>query len=382
MPFTTRQWLLTVTASTTLVCFGWLGQRSTFLRRLLQHWPAKGHRAITSSSTSQSVSCQKSTSSGRVDPKESETSGRQATVATLSVTSDEPLGDLLLRALPRDFPSRTFMRKMLARGQVLVDGTPTENEAALVKRGAHVAYVLAAKPRHHHTRLSGAGPPSLQLEWAHVDEHVAVCIKPQGIATQGDESATRLRQAVGWALPPPNERPDAYAVPRHVHRIDKMTGGLLVFARTGGANVALAQAFAAHDAAAGGDAPKAIQKTYLAIVVGRLDGAGVVDAPISGKRAVSRWRALSHVRSAASCWLTTLELAQVPRWAGSLRASRRDERARCERGARVPPQPQTFPPLRAFFPPLRLPLLLPRACWNSGGTCVRFTRNGGARKIT
>lgn len=214
---------------------------------------------------------------------------------------------MLLRELPREFPSQTFMRKMLLRGQVLVDGTPVEDEATVLSSGSRIEYVLAAKPRHHHTRSSGLGPPSLRLQWAHVDEYMAVCVKPQGISTQGDESATRLRNAVGWDLPPPNEQPDALAVPRFVHRIDKMTGGLLIFARTGSANASLTQAFAQHDAEHDGSS-KAVQKTYLAVVVGKLEGSGTVDAPVSGKRAVTRWHALSCVRSAESGWVTTVRL--------------------------------------------------------------------------
>ena len=67
---------------------------------------------------------------------------------------------------------------------------------------------------------------------------------------------------------------------------------------------ALAMAFAdhgdelsdAHEGAQGGVArAKGVAKTYLAVVVGRLEGSGLVDAPVQGKRAISRWESVRLV---------------------------------------------------------------------------------------
>lgn len=51
------------------------------------------------------------------------------------------------------------------------------------------------------------------------------------------------------------------------------------------ASAALAQGFMAHG-------PLGITKTYLALVAGRLEGSGEVDAPLGGKPARSRWAAV------------------------------------------------------------------------------------------
>ena len=51
-----------------------------------------------------------------------------------------------------------------------------------------------------------------------------------------------------------------------------------------------------------------VKKTYMAVVCGRLDGAGGVDAPLDGKPSLTRWRAAGHTRSAQHQWVTTVHL--------------------------------------------------------------------------
>ena len=230
--------------------------------------------------------------------------------------NDQRAGGLLCSTLPRLFPSRKNAKDAIRRGQVLVGGVPITSDETIIKGGDRVDYVLG-QAKVHKARQGKQGPPALELTWAHADDHLIVCVKPPGISVQGDESASRLRYAIAWHFPPPPHLPDSLSAPRHVHRIDKMTGGLLVFARNTAALSSVTQAFAAHDddnddddaGSAAQPHAKAVQKTYLAIVAGKPDGEeGVVDAPIQGRRAVSRWRVLSSVRSAASGFVTTLRL--------------------------------------------------------------------------
>jgi 23S rRNA-/tRNA-specific pseudouridylate synthase len=54
-----------------------------------------------------------------------------------------------------------------------------------------------------------------------------------------------------------------------------------------------------------------IKKSYVAIVIGRLEGAGTVELEIEGRSAVSHWRATTHTRCLRSEWLTTVELSPV-----------------------------------------------------------------------
>lgn len=212
------------------------------------------------------------------------------------------LAALLMSELPREFPSRNFVKKTLKRtSQVLVDDAVASSEDMLLHGGQRVEYVCPLRNKQHLARTcKRQSKPALEMEWPHVDEWLAVCVKPEGISVQGDDTAHVFRQAVAWTLPPPSSRPGALSVARHAHRIDKLTGGLVVLARTSAAAAALSSAFAAH----GG----VVQKTYIALVSGQLLGEGRIDAPVHGKSAISRWRAVSCVRSAASGYVTTVHL--------------------------------------------------------------------------
>ena len=85
------------------------------------------------------------------------------------------------------------------------------------------------------------------------DRSVLVIVKPQGMPAQPDPSgapdAFTLAAAGGTLYP--------------VHRLDRMTGGVMVFARTRAAAAALSRQFAAHQDGETG-------KRYLAVVSGRL----------------------------------------------------------------------------------------------------------------
>jgi 23S rRNA pseudouridine1911/1915/1917 synthase len=110
------------------------------------------------------------------------------------------------------------------------------------------------------------------------------------------------------------------ARPGIVHRIDKLTSGLLVVAKTDVAHERLAAQFARHS----------IDRVYLAIVAGRPNpGAGSVDAPLArssanrqkmavvadgrGKRAVTHYRTLRPLAESAlvECRLETGRTHQV-----------------------------------------------------------------------
>ena len=51
-----------------------------------------------------------------------------------------------------------------------------------------------------------------------------------------------------------------------------------------------------------------VQKTYMALVRGRLEGAGSVESPLDRRPSLTRWRVLGHTRSAEHNWVTTVHL--------------------------------------------------------------------------
>ena len=226
--------------------------------------------------------------------------GRNAGVAgTAQATEGDTLGVLLQRELPFAFPSRGLTKKILKHGRVAVDGEICHDERKQLRGGAIVEYLHSAPARCHSAKATARTvPPAFQPVWAYIDDWCAVLVKPTHMSVQGDDSADVLHHAVACSMPPAEGLPDALAKPRPAHRIDKMTGGLLVFARCSSAASAISAAFEAHQ----------VQKTYLAIVAGKLEGEGYVDTPVHGKPARSRWTSLSCTRSAASGWITTLRL--------------------------------------------------------------------------
>jgi 23S rRNA pseudouridine1911/1915/1917 synthase len=111
----------------------------------------------------------------------------------------------------------------------------------------------------------------------HVDPHVVVVDKAAGVLTvpsHGEEGLIdRLDRAMGLT--------------RHrlrvVHRLDRGTSGLLVLARSPKAAAVLAKELAAHR----------IEREYVALVAGRVEGEGTLDQPLDGRRAVTRYAALA-----------------------------------------------------------------------------------------
>mgnify|MGYP006134220279 CR=1 FL=1 len=200
-----------------------------------------------------------------------------------------------MRLLPADFPSRGAAKRAAKRGLLRIDGEACE-ASTTVAAGQTVQYVNMGQ---RHAPLASAAP-QLRLQLLYEDDWMAAVLKPPGISVCGDGDKA-LQQAVGALLPPPASRPDALPRPQYAHRLDRATGGVLLYARCSSAAAALGTAFAS-----GGR----VRKKYLALVVGRLEGEGVVDQPMQGgKPARSHWRAVRHTRSAVSGWLTTVELA-------------------------------------------------------------------------
>ena len=103
----------------------------------------------------------------------------------------------------------------------------------------------------------------------------SVWFKPPGLLTQGNEwgdHLSLLRQAEKHL-----GRPVWL-----VHRLDRETAGLVLLAHHRQAAAWLSEQFR----------QRRVDKGYRAWVHGRLQGAGVIDAPLDGRPALTRWQAL------------------------------------------------------------------------------------------
>lgn len=189
--------------------------------------------------------------------------------------------------------TRSCVQRMLLEGNVLVNGRPAKANQKL-KAGDRVELSFPAPAS------SPLEPMNIPLSVIYEDADIAVIDKPKGMVVHpapGHRSGTLVNAAL-------YQIKDLSGVggeirPGIVHRIDKMTSGLLVIAKNDAAHRALAEQMKEHRAA----------RIYLALVEGNLrEEQGAVDAPIGrhptdrkrmavvreGRRAVTRWRVLAR----------------------------------------------------------------------------------------
>jgi tRNA pseudouridine65 synthase/23S rRNA pseudouridine1911/1915/1917 synthase len=184
-------------------------------------------------------------------------------------------------------PTRSAARKAIKRGEVLLDDEPVE-ASRWVTGGQTVTLLQRTKglpPVYEHA-----------FEVVFEDDDLAVVVKPPGIWTSGNRLNT-LQNALPFNLQP-STRADALIRPLPVHRLDRLTSGLLIAAKSRRAQVALGRQFQARE----------VRKRYRAITLGRLEGAGECSDPIEERDANTRWLAIEHTRSLRTDWLTTVDL--------------------------------------------------------------------------
>jgi 23S rRNA-/tRNA-specific pseudouridylate synthase len=131
------------------------------------------------------------------------------------------------------------------------------------------------------------------------DEDLAVVEKPPGLATSGNQWKT-LQNALPSNIQH-SGRKDALSVPLTVHRLDAKTHGLVLVAKTASARIQLGRLFEARK----------VQKTYTAILQGKLTGEGAFNAPIEGKEALTFYKVLSHFQHVKDDWNSLVELSPV-----------------------------------------------------------------------
>lgn len=189
-------------------------------------------------------------------------------------------------------------KRQITSGKVFVDGARTTAIDHRLAAGQRVE-IRANAPRPH--------DPAREGVLAHDDPHVVVIDKPAGVSSvpyedrEGGTAMDLVRGAWRRMGKPATE------VPLHVvHRIDRATSGLLMFAKSKRAEVGLAAQLRAHT----------MERTYLCVAHGavasrriesnlvadRGDGLrGSTTRPGQGKRAVTHVTAREALRGATLC---------------------------------------------------------------------------------
>lgn len=125
----------------------------------------------------------------------------------------------------------------------------------------------------------------IPLEVTYEDDFLAVVNKPPGILVSGNKKWT-LQNALLPHLKASSQQ-DALQRPEPIHRLDYPTSGALLIGKTAGAVIELNQLFE----------NRKIEKTYLAITIGKMKKSGEINSEIDDKNAFSRYTVLDNVAS-------------------------------------------------------------------------------------
>lgn len=206
--------------------------------------------------------------------------------------------------------SRSTVTKLINSRDVIVDGAPVANGALRVRQGSVIEVSIPPKSE---PRPEPNGAVVLNL--VYVDDQVIVVDKPSDLVVHpgsGNQDDTLVNGLLA-------KFPEISAVgethrPGIVHRLDRMTSGLLVVARTKEAYHNLVKQLAAHEP----------QRTYTALVWGHLQHEqGSIDAPIGrclknptkmtvteqGKHALTHYQVLQHLSKPSNATLLACRLS-------------------------------------------------------------------------
>lgn len=169
--------------------------------------------------------------------------------------------------------SRARVQALIEQGGVLVNG----RDVPRVQKNMHPGMVVDINLPQLRSLLRPAAPEDITpldipLEFLHIDEHLAVVVKPAGLTVHAapTETGPTLTAALLHHLQRLSDEGGTDR-PGIVHRLDKETSGVLVVARDNPAHVALSRQFA----------ERVVEKEYTALCIDAPDPpVGTVDSPI------------------------------------------------------------------------------------------------------
>ena len=228
--------------------------------------------------------------------------------------------DLVLRRRLADVPrlTRTRIQAWIEEGRVLVNGTPVSRASFRPSAGSKISVLLSAETA---TRRKTLSAEAIDLDILFEDDHFLVINKPAGLVmhpTFHHGDGTVMNALVWHARRWPNG-----SRPSLVQRLDKLTSGVVVIAKTSKVHAALQRALASGRG----------EKDYLAVVYGRISPArGTIDLRLArddkdrrrvvasathGAESVTKYERLAHVNapsvglSLVRCRLLTGRMHQI-----------------------------------------------------------------------
>ena len=164
--------------------------------------------------------------------------------------------------------SRSYLSKMVAGGNVLVNGVVPRKRGQILENGDNVSLTIIPIDDH----LSSPKPEQMDLKLVLDDDEILVIDKPTGLTVHpgfGHIGGTLVNGVLGLGYDLPNI--SGVTRPGIVHRLDKDTSGLIILSKTEHSYKYMIKQFK----------ERAVRKTYFAIIKGNLSSSkGVIDAPI------------------------------------------------------------------------------------------------------
>jgi 23S rRNA pseudouridine1911/1915/1917 synthase len=162
--------------------------------------------------------------------------------------------------------SRSQIKRMIEAGHVRLDGLVVEKAGVKAKPGGILEILVVEE------NLDGLIPEDMPIAILYEDEHVLVVDKPAGLVVHpgaGNSGGTLVNALLAYF--PPIRQVGELDRPGVVHRLDKETSGVLIFAKTDKAYRWLVREFKSRD----------VHKTYLALVDGHPPTpTGRIEAPV------------------------------------------------------------------------------------------------------
>lgn len=210
-------------------------------------------------------------------------------IAEISVPEnieDIRLYDYCLAKFPQ-LPSRKSVKKAIDKGCMQVNGV-VQKTGYWLKGGEKITFIdLENNP---------PKPYELDLEIVFEDDFLIIVNKPAGLVVSGNQFKT-LYNALFYNFTLSKEV-DALPWPLPVHRIDQVTCGLVISAKTKKARIKMGEIFE----------QRKIRKTYHAIAMGFTQVKFDCSSPIDGKEAYTEFKKIKAVKSLMSTDLCLLKI--------------------------------------------------------------------------
>ena len=195
--------------------------------------------------------------------------------------------DYVLLHISSVLPSRSAVKKAFKKDLILLNGKVAQTGDWLVEGDL---IEIKERPKDQFKVFP------LELEILFEDEFMAVINKPAGFSVSGNYYKT-LQNALPYNLSTSLEE-DALALPRPVHRLDKLTSGILLVAKTRRAQIALGRQFEEQE----------VSKIYFAIVKGKLDAEGAIDFSVEDRDAITFYKSIRVERSLSYGYISLVQL--------------------------------------------------------------------------